>query len=150
MFFNTTNGTRSNGNNNSGPQMVHGLNGLKVCKTMTLFSAGMIGSFGASSILGHNELSQTLLASITFSLIAYNAIILGEQRRAGSNFVARTASRLGAQDVALSNTLFNLFNGGAKMFDDYAPKEFNDWFEKKVHELLDEEGIDRSGPRTAR
>ncbi len=136
--------------NSSGAQILHGSNGLKVCKTMALFSAGMVGSFGASTILAHNELSQTLLASVTFSLIAYNAITLGEQRRLGSNFIARTASSFGFHDLALSNTLFNLFNGGAKMFDDYAPKEFKDWFETKVNELLDEKSIDRAGPRIAR
>lgn len=141
-----------------GLQMFNGANPLKVSKTMALLASGMVVSFGASAILSDNLLSKIfgglVLSFVTVSIIAQQAKALGEQRRTGSNFITQAAiswgmytnklTRQDAEQVASSNAYFNLFNGGAKIFDDLTPPWFKSLFEDSVKQVLSDEGQERT------
>ncbi len=136
--------------NNHGLQIFNGPNLLKVSKTAALLTSGIIASFGASAILFNDGLSKLfgglVLSFITVSILAQHAKALGEQRRTGSNLVTQAAiswgrftnelTRYEAENMSSSNAYFNLFNGGAKIFDNSVPPLFKSGFEWVIEQLI--------------
>lgn len=136
--------------NRHGAQLVNGPNPEKIIKTGMLYTAGFLGTalFIPDAF---REIANTLIV-IGFTAYLHD---IGKKRRPVSNAIARDTEGFLASlsrqkkhqpekafslaraslQVSAENTLYNVLNGGAHVFDQKAPRILKETVEESVNEL---------------